>query len=32
MGNKADAATALKAALAKDPSLASYAADDLELK
>jgi len=32
IGNKADAATALKNAVAKDPSLANYAAYDLELK
>ena len=32
LGNKADAAAALKAAMAKDPSFASYADNDLELK
>ena len=32
LGNKADAAAALKNALTKDPTLASYAADDIELK
>jgi Flp pilus assembly protein TadD len=32
LGNKADAAAALNAAIAKDPSLASYADNDLELK
>ena len=32
MGNLDDAAAALKSALAKDPSLATYAANDLELK
>ena len=31
MGNKNDAAEALRAAIAKDPSYAKYAADDLEL-
>ena len=31
MGNTSDAADALKAALAKDPSMAKYAASDLEL-
>ena len=32
LGNKAEAAAALKAAMAKDPTLASYADNDLELK
>ena len=32
LGNKADAAAALKNALTKDPSFASYADNDLELK
>ena len=32
LGNKADAAAALNAAIAKDPTLASYADNDLELK
>ena len=32
LGNKADAATALKNAITKDPSFAAYAENDLELK
>ena len=32
LGNKADAAAALNAAITKDPTLASYADNDLELK
>jgi hypothetical protein len=32
MGNTADAAAALKNAITKDPSFASYADNDLELK
>ena len=32
MGNADDAAEALRAALAKDPSLSRYANNDLELK
>ena len=32
MGNTADAAQALRAAIAKDPSYAKYAANDIELK
>ena len=31
MGNKNDAAEALRAAISKDPTYAKYAADDLEL-
>ena len=31
MGNVSEAASALKAAIAKDPSYAKYAANDLEL-
>ena len=32
LGNKADAAAAMNSAIAKDPSYASYADNDLELK